>query len=81
MGEISTEITVEVQRWGSKAEYVSIAGNGSNSLDFHIAFYIGQIAALHPNTRFHIGSKQKSNFRITRSKIDPRTFKVGEGYY
>jgi PIN domain len=55
--KISTEIVVQVQQLGPKAEYVIISGNGSNSLDFHIAFYIGQIAALHPSTRFHIVSK------------------------
>lgn len=54
---IEAEIVVEVQRLGPKAEYVKIAGNGSNFLDFRIAFYIGQIPALNPSTRFYIVSK------------------------
>lgn len=46
-----------LQRMGSKAEYVKITGNGPNALDFHIAFYIGQLAAAEPTAYFHIISK------------------------
>src|SRR5690606_41861527 len=42
---------------GSRAEYVKIASNGSNALDFHIAFYIGQLATKEPESYFHIVSK------------------------
>jgi hypothetical protein len=42
---------------GKKAEYLKISGNGSNALDFHIAFYIGQLAAQDPKAYFHIISK------------------------
>jgi len=40
-----------------RAEYVKIAGNGKNALDFHIAYYIGQLAAKEPTAYFHIISK------------------------
>jgi hypothetical protein len=46
-----------LQRMGERAEYVKIAGNGSNALDFHIAFYIGQLAAKDPGAYFHVVSK------------------------
>ena len=46
-----------VQRMGSRANYVKISGNGSNALDFHIAFYIGQLAAGDSSACFHIISK------------------------
>ncbi|MGH8764424.1 MAG: PIN domain-containing protein [Burkholderiales bacterium] len=46
-----------VQRMGSRANYVKISGNGSNALDFHIAFYIGQLAAADSSAYFHIISK------------------------
>ena len=46
-----------VQRMGERAEYVKIAGTGPNALDFHIAFYIGQMAAQDPTAFFHIISK------------------------
>lgn len=46
-----------LQRLGERAEYVKIAGNGSNALDFHIAFYIGQLATKDPGACFHVVSK------------------------
>ena len=58
--KVSFETAVALQRMGSKAEYVKIAGNGSNALDFHIAFYIGQIAAHDRTAYFHIIQKQFS---------------------
>lgn len=51
------EMAVAIQQLGSRAEYVKISGNGPNALDFHIAFYIGQIASADPNVFFHIISK------------------------
>ena len=58
VGANQTKVTFEVasvlQRLGDKAEYVKITGNGSNALDFHIAFYIGQLAAQEPEAYFHI---------------------------
>ncbi len=44
---------------GPKAEYVQISGNGPNALDFHIAFYVGQLAEKFPDAFFHIISKDK----------------------
>ena len=53
------ETAAAMQRMGSRAEYVRIDGNGPNALDFHIAFYIGQIAAAEPAAFFHVISKDK----------------------
>ncbi len=55
--KVSFEIATALQRMGTNAEYVKIAGNGKNALDFHIAFYIGQLAAQDPTAYFHIISK------------------------
>lgn len=55
--KIPFELAAELQRLGSNAEYVKIGGNGPNALDFHIAFYIGQLAERDPNAYFHIISK------------------------
>lgn len=61
VGANQTKLTFEaaaaLQRMGSKAEYIKISGNGSNALDFHIAFYIGQLASADPTAYFHIISK------------------------
>ena len=51
------ETAAALQKLGSRAEYVKISGNGSNALDFHIAYYIGAIAATDPTAYFHIVSK------------------------
>lgn len=55
--KVPFEVAHAMQVMGGKAEYIKIAGNGSNALDFHIAFYIGQIAASDPTAFFHIISK------------------------
>jgi len=48
-----------VQSLGSNGSYVQISGHGPNALDFHIAYYIGKLAAVHPEAHFHIISKDK----------------------
>ena len=55
--KVSFEVASALQRMGERAQYVKIANNGSNALDFHIAFYIGQLAAQEPDAYFHIVSK------------------------
>ena len=55
--KVPLELAAALQALGSNAEYVKISGNGSNALDFHIAFYIGQLAEHDPNAYFHIISK------------------------
>jgi hypothetical protein len=55
--KVTFEVASVLQQLGSRAEYIKISGNGSNALDFHIAFYIGQIAAKEPDAYFHIVSK------------------------
>lgn len=56
-GKISFELASAMQRLGDKAKYVKISGNGPNALDFHIAFYIGELSNLDPAAYFHIISK------------------------
>ncbi len=61
VGASQTKVTFEaaaaLQKMGSKADYIKISGNGSNALDFHIAYYIGQLAAADPTAYFHVISK------------------------
>lgn len=52
--KISLDIVVALQEMGERAKYIKISGNGPNSLDFHIAFYIGQITAQADDVYFHI---------------------------
>ena len=55
--KLAFKIAASLQQLGPKAEYIKISGNGSNALDFHIAYYIGQLAAADPSAYFHIISK------------------------
>jgi len=55
--KISFEMASTIQRMGDRAQYIKIAGNGPNALDFHIAYYIGRIAAKEPGVCFHIISR------------------------
>lgn len=55
--KVSYETAAVLQRMGERASYIKIAGNGNNALDFHIAFYLGELAAKEPDACFHIVSK------------------------
>jgi hypothetical protein len=52
-------LAAAIQGLGARAEYIKISGTGPNALDFHIAYYIGQIASADPRAYFHIISKDK----------------------
>lgn len=52
--KIPVELAASLQRLGSRAQYVRISGNGRNALDFHIAFYMGEVLASDPTAVFHI---------------------------
>lgn len=53
------EFVASLQRLGLRAEYIKISGNGPNAMDFHIAYYIGRLAAFDSNGYFHIVSKDR----------------------
>ena len=60
--KLTFEIAAAIQKLGPRAEYVRIAGNGANALDFHIAFHIGQLAAQDPTL-------SSTSFPKTRASI------------
>ena len=55
--KLPVDFVADMQRMGERARYIRIAGSGPNALDFHIAFYIGQMSAKDPTASFHIISK------------------------
>jgi hypothetical protein len=55
--KVSFDTAQVLQSFGPDAEYIQITGNGPNALDFHIAYYIGELAAKHPEATFHIISR------------------------
>ncbi|MCF7749610.1 NYN domain-containing protein [Bacillus subtilis subsp. subtilis] len=54
---ISIDVAEALHALGPDARYIRCSGNGSNALDFHIAFYIGELASQTPGDVFHIVSK------------------------
>ena len=55
--KISYDLAAAMQNLGDSARYIKISGNGQNALDFHIAFYVGQLSLQDPEGHFHIISK------------------------
>ncbi len=55
--KLPVELVVTMQELGSRAEYIALETSGSNALDFHIAYYLGVLAAADPAGFFHIISK------------------------
>ena len=56
---IPCEFAMAMQELGENASYQKIPGTGSNALDFHIAFYLGELATREPGAHFHVISKDK----------------------
>ncbi|MEW4487040.1 PIN domain-containing protein [Thalassoglobus sp. JC818] len=55
--KISIEFVQSMQEFGDAAQYITISGAGANALDFHIAFYVGELASQYPKAHFHIISR------------------------
>ena len=55
--KISLEMAQALQTFGDDAEYIQVVGSGKDALDFHIAYYIGKLAAENPGAAFSIISK------------------------
>ena len=61
VGAAQTKIPIDLaeamQSLGADARYIKISGSGRNALDFHIACYLGELAAQDPEAYFHVISK------------------------
>jgi hypothetical protein len=75
---ISIKMAKALQPMGDKVEYVEISGSGKNALDFHIAFYIGQLAAADPTAYFHIISGDKGFDPLIEHLKDKNIFAARE---
>jgi phage terminase Nu1 subunit (DNA packaging protein) len=56
---IPFDLADSMQLLGNHARYIKIAGSGQNALDFHIAYYIGKLAAAEPDASFHVISRDR----------------------
>ena len=57
--KVSFDLADSMQLLGNNARYIKIAGNGQNALDFHVAFYVGELAEKDKDAHFYIISKDK----------------------
>lgn len=57
--KLMLDLVRALQPFGSDAEYIQIQGSGPDAVDFHIAFYIGRLAAVHPDAVFNIISRDR----------------------
>jgi len=57
--KVPLEMARALQMFGPNAEYIQISGSGRNALDFHIAYYLGRLAAEEPDAQLHVISKDK----------------------
>jgi len=57
--KMPTELMMQAQPLGSRLKWIRIDGQGSNALDFHIAFYLGEYITSSPKTEFVILSKDR----------------------
>lgn len=57
--KVQLELVQTLQPLGAAAEYIQVSGTGPNALDFHIAYYLGELCKLEPEGLFHIISKDK----------------------
>jgi PIN domain len=55
--KLSRELVLAMHALGSRATYVELDTSGQNALDFHLAFYLGQLAQVDPEGFFHVISK------------------------
>ena len=51
---LPVSMAMALQSFGPDAEYIQIESHGKNALDFHIAYYIGRLAAADASAFFHI---------------------------
>src|SRR5688500_5632188 len=54
---LSADLAIALQARGENGRYVKINASGRNALDFHIAFYLGELTAKEPLASFHVISK------------------------
>lgn len=70
--KVPYDLAAAMQTLGTEGEYVKISGNGRNALDFHIAFYVGELSAKDPDAYFHVISKDNGFDPLIRHLKDKK---------
>jgi hypothetical protein len=74
LGSNQSEISAR-KRLGNDVEYIKMAGEGRNALDFHIAFYVGELLTKEPESQVWIVSKD-TGFRPLVQHLTDRKFRI-----
>ena len=64
--KLPEELVIQAQPLGARLKWLKISGQGSNALDFHIAFYLGQELANRPISHCVILSRDTGFDPLTR---------------
>lgn len=67
--KMPTELTIQAQPLGNRLTWIRIEGQGSNALDFHIAFYLAEYVAASPKAEYVILSRDKGFDPLVRHLI------------
>ena len=74
--KIPADLVMALQAFGPDARYIQCSAAGRNALDFHIAFYLGDLAPRHPGDQFHIVSADKGFDPLVRHMRAERNISV-----
>ena len=55
--KLPEDLVVQAQPLGARLQWIKIAGQGPNALDFHIAYYLGARLTVSPKTHCFVLSK------------------------
>jgi len=55
--KLHRDLVFAMQKFGDRGQYIELEAGGKNALDFHIAYYLGVLAAADPTGFFHVISK------------------------
>jgi len=74
--KVPVALAAAMQKLGKHAEYVFISGSGRNALDFHIAFYLGELSAANPDTEFFVVSRDRGFDPVIRHLNEERNIRA-----
>jgi hypothetical protein len=57
--KLARGLVTAMQAMGTRAEYIELDVSAKNALDFHIAYYLGKLAAVEADAYFHVISRDQ----------------------
>lgn len=73
--KVPFELAAAMQSMGCAAQYIKMGSIGKNTLDFHIAFYLGELASKDSSACFFIFSRD-TGFDTLIKHLEARKIKV-----